>query len=304
MNEPLTPPGRLLLRLTTQCNSRCAHCGIADIAGLPDRTTAEALDELRRARARGAGEVVFLRGEPTARADLAPLAAAARQLGYRVIQVQTNGRLLAQPRLLDALLAAGVNFFEVSLFGHVPALHDLIDGTPGAGVQVMAALSLMGRRQVPLLVTVPVLRRNYLVLPQVAARAAQLGVRRIQFNYPRPVRVDGNWNTAVLVRLAEAAPHIRAALRAARRAGLRAETEAVPFCHLDADMREGLDATESFARHAVIDLHRRADSLTEHRREARPRAPECAGCAYAERCPTTWAAAQDLFGTADFTPLP
>ena len=52
----------------------------------------------------------------------------------------------------------------------------------------------------------------------IAARLAQLGVRRVQFNLPRPVRVDDAWNTAALVPLGEASPFIRAAIREAREA--------------------------------------------------------------------------------------
>jgi MoaA/NifB/PqqE/SkfB family radical SAM enzyme len=297
------PHGRLLLRLTARCNSRCAHCGIADLAGMPDRAAADAVAELRAARARGCDEVVFLRGEATLRNDLAAIANAARTLGYKLIQVQTNGGALADDAVLARLMAAGVNFFEVSFFGHVAPLHDAVDGTTGAFARVTAALINLARRRAAVLVTVPVVRRNYVALSMIAARLAQLGVRRVQFNLPRPVRVDDAWNTAALVPLGEASPFIRAAIREARALGMRAEAEAVPFCHLDESMRDGLDAAESFARHAVSDLHRREDSMEEHRRASRPRAPQCAACDLVERCPTTWAAAQDLYGTASLVPI-
>ena len=56
---------RLLVRLTTQCNSGCAHCTVADIAHLPDRPIAQLWREIVRGREDGCDELVFMRGEPT-----------------------------------------------------------------------------------------------------------------------------------------------------------------------------------------------------------------------------------------------
>ena len=45
--------GRLMVRLTTQCNSGCAHCTIADIAHLPERSVESVWQEIEAGRARG-----------------------------------------------------------------------------------------------------------------------------------------------------------------------------------------------------------------------------------------------------------
>ena len=60
------------------------------------------------------------------------------------IQIQTNGRRLADPDYLRRLIDAGVNEFFVSLHGPEP-VHDEITGRPGAFGEVMAALENLSR---------------------------------------------------------------------------------------------------------------------------------------------------------------
>ena len=295
---------RLMLRVTTRCNSGCAHCTIADIAHHPDKTLEEATQELVRAQETGCDELVIMRGEATLQPKiLLKLVRRARQLGYRHVQLQTNARMLSYGELVDRLMGAGLNFFEVSIFGHNAALHDAVDGTEGAFEQAMAGLGNLIARDADLMVTVPVVKRNVLRLPEIAEALAALGVRRVQYNFSRPVKVGPAWQTQVLVRLDEASPFIREALRRARALGMIAETEAVPLCHLDSTDIGGADVHEDFARHAVSDVHRREDDLTDHRQHQRPVAEPCEACVAKERCPRTWAAYQMLFGTWELRPL-
>lgn len=295
--------GRLMIRLTTQCNSSCAHCTVADIAHHPDKPAREALEEITAGRKRGCTELVFMRGEPTLRPDLLALARRARGMGYELVQVQTNGRKLAQPTFLKKLLAAGVNYFEVSLFGHVEALHDLIDGNPGAFKECATGIRNLARTHSNFLVTIPVIKRNFLVLPQITRRAAKLGATRIQFNFSRPVEANGGWNVAPLVSLTEASPWIRLAMREAVGLGLEATTEAVPLCHLDESSWKGAEIAEDFSRHQVSDLHRTEESMEKHRESSRPSPAICSDCRMVATCPTTWAAYQMLNGTDEFHPI-
>ena len=295
---------RLMLRLTTRCNSGCAHCTIADIAHHPDKTLQDATDELIRGREGGCTELVIMRGEATLQTKvLLQLTRRARKLGYVHVQLQTNARMLSYGELVDRLIHAGMSFFEVSIFGHDRDLHDAVDGTEGAFDQAIAGLKHLVERDAPLMVTVPVVKRNVLRLPEIAEMLAGLGVRRIQYNFSRPVKVGPEWQTKVLVRLDEASPMIREGMRRARALGMIAETEAVPLCHLDPDDAGGADVHEDFSRHAVSDVHRRADSLKDHRQSQRPVAEPCEACNAKEHCPRTWAAYQMLFGTWELRPL-
>lgn len=297
---------RLMLRLGTRCNSACAHCTVADVPASEERSPEQALAELIAARKRGCDELVIMRGEPTLRPDLPALARAARRLGYRLVQIQTNGRMLCYASYLDRLVAAGVDFFEVSLFGATAETHDAIAGEQGAFEQTVAGLRLLAARtQLGHLVTIPVLAANVCELVATVELIAALGLRRVQLNFTRPVRPSPElgWRTDVLARLDEAGPAIRAALHRADALGLASSTEAIPLCQLDPEHRAAAETARQFVDVAVVDLHRRHSSFASHHREVRPLAPACTTCSVADRCPTTWAAYQQLCGTDEFRPL-
>ena len=293
-----------MLRLSTRCNSACGHCTVADVPATDERSPKQALAELLAARKRGCDELVIMRGEPTLRPDLPYLARAARRLGYRLVQIQTNGRMLCYEPYLDRLTAAGVDFFEVALFGATASTHDAISGEAGAYAQTIAGLRLLAARP-PLghLVSVSILAANLGELLATVELVADLGLRRIQFNFTRPVRVDGRWRTDPLARLDDAGPPLRDALRRARALGIAASTEAVPLCQLDPEDRPAAETARDFVDVAVVDLHRRHASFAAHHREVRPLPDGCVQCCVAGVCPTTWAAYQKLFGTGELRPL-
>lgn len=295
---------RLMLRLGTDCNSGCAHCTVADVPASEARSPEQALREFVDARKRGCDELVIMRGEPTLRPDLPKLAHAARRLGYRLVQIQTNGRMLCYAPYLERLVRAGVDFFEVSLFGASAATHDAISAEAGAFEQTVGGLRLLAERpHLGHLVTVGVVAANVHELEQCATLVAELGLRRIQFNFTRPVRVEGRWRSELLAHLDEAGPQIRAGLARARSLGLSASTEGVPLCQLDPLDRPAAETARDFVDVRVVDLHRRHERFADHHRQVRPHAPQCGDCALAARCPTTWAAYQELFGQHELRPL-
>jgi molybdenum cofactor biosynthesis enzyme MoaA len=294
---------RLMVRLTTKCNSRCAHCTIADIAHHPEPTVERVWEDIVQGRRDGCTELVFMRGEATLKKELLSLTRQARRIGYEHVQLQTNARMLAYPEYVDRLLSAGVSFFEVSFFGDTAALHDRIDGCAGAFAQASAGLRHLAQRAAPTMVTVPVVARNYTRLAAIVETLHALGVQRVQLNWTRPVKVGPSWVSGPLVRLSAATPFVRAALQRARELGMAGETEAVPLCHLDPADRGGADVFEDFSRHQVADVHRSERSRGDYRRVARPLAAACASCGVREICPTTWAAYQQIFGTWELHPL-
>lgn len=293
---------RLMLRLTVRDDCDPAHGPISDIAHLPDRSFADAVRALAAGRKASCSELVIMRGEASSRPDLVELLGRAQAMGYGFIQIQTSGRSLARAGTRAHLLPL-IDAFEITLFAADEATHDALTGRPGSLRETLAGAkaAVTAGREVVLLV--PVLRRNLSRLIPVATLAAKLGVRRVQFCFPRPVETAAGIQAEALARLSDAAPRIREALRAAAAAGLAASTEGVPFCHLDADQRSGPDSDEEWARFRVDDLPRLEKALGDARSGSRPEAPACRGCGVRDSCPRTWALYLALFGSSELTPL-
>jgi carbamoyltransferase len=299
----LLPGGRrLMLRLTARDDCDPAHAPIADIAHLPDRSTADAVRALAGGRRASCSELVIMRGEASLRPDLPGLLVRARAMGYRFIQLQTSGRSLSRAGTRARLMGL-VDAFEIPVFSADEATHDALTRRPGSLRETLAGAraAVTAGREVALIV--PVLRRNLTRLTPVATLAARLGAARVQFVFPRPVETAAGLRVEALARLSDAAPRIREALRAAAATGIAASTEGVPFCHLDPDQRTGPDSGEGWARFRVDDLHRVEESLDPRRARSRPGAPACRVCGVRDACPRTWASYLALFGGGELTPV-
>lgn len=294
---------RLSLRLTARCDLDCGHCTLRDQRDRPDRSADDALRALAAGREAGCDELVILRGEATLRRDLGALVARARRMGYRFVQLQTDGKPLAAPALRDDLLRAGVDAFEVQLLASDEATHDRLAGTAGAFRATATAIKALAATGRQLLVTVPVLRQNLRSLAATVAFAKHLGATRVQFNFPRPVELPGRLLTDAVPRLAHAALAVRQAARVAAQHGVAVTTEAFPLCVLPPELHGSPDASEDWARHRVDDLHLTHDALDAVRPTQRPDAPPCRGCSARDRCPKTWALYLEIFGSDELRPL-
>lgn len=287
---------RLMLRLTARDDCEQAHAPIADIAHLPDRSFDDAVRALAAGRAAACSELVIMRGEAALRPDLPALLARARRMGYAFIQLQSNGRRLGT-------LTELVDVFELTVFAADEATHDALTGRPGSLRETLAGARAAVAAGREVVLNVPVVRRNLSRLVPAVRLASRLRARRIQLCFPRPVETPAGPRWEAQARLADAAPLIREALRAASAAGLDASTEGVPFCHLDAGQRAGPDAVGGWDRFRVDDLHRLEESLEASRLGSRPEAPACRGCAVRDSCPRTWASYLALFGSAELAPM-
>jgi MoaA/NifB/PqqE/SkfB family radical SAM enzyme len=129
------------------CNSDCVICMLSS---LEDRLAAVPFDQFRALVVKLVNDgrrrnLILSGGEVTTFAYLERYVEFAASLKwFSRIQIQTNGRRLADPDYLRRLIDAGVNEFFISLHGP-EEVHDAISRRPGAYREVMAALENLSR---------------------------------------------------------------------------------------------------------------------------------------------------------------
>ncbi len=301
---------RVLLRLLAQCSTSCATCPIRDVRGFPERSTADAMSLIAAERRAGADELVFLRGEVTAREDLTQLVEHASTLGYGIVQLQTDARRLSYARYTRALAHAGATHVEVLLYAADAATHDAIARLPGAFDQTWQGLQRAVAEGMSVQVQVPMARPALATLPALAPALAEVGVGRLQLALPRPIPTEDGACSSHVPTLAEASLTLRRVLEAAAGRVL-VQSEALPLCVVGAGTGPGPGPETALAsdydptRASVIihDLHRTVRDLSSLRPEYRPWSPRCAGCTVRQECPTTWGAWLGLHGDQELRPF-
>lgn len=302
---PLAEPAsadRVDLKVGFACNNHCHFCVQGDKRSRFGARPAEELREiLRRERAR-LDAVVFTGGEPTVRRDLPELVAFARELGYRAIQIQTNGRMFAHRGYVERLVAAGATEFSPALHGHVAALHDHLTAAPGAFAQTVAGIRNLKALGLYVLTNTVVTRPSYRHLPEIARLLVSLGVDQFQLAFVHPVGTAGTEFREIVPRLELAAPYLRAALQVGLDAGRPAYTEAVPACLLPG--YEACVAERIIPRTAIYDAEETIADYTRYRLdEGKAKGPACRECVHDAGCEGPWREYPERYGWEEFRPV-
>jgi len=291
---------RVDVKLGWSCNNRCRFCVQGDKRQrFADRATEDAkrlLDEAREA----ADELVLTGGEVTLREDLIDLVRHARSLGFHVIQVQTNGRRLADEALCDALMQAGVTEFSPALHGPRPEVHDELTRAPGSFKQTVRGILNVKRRGGRVVTNTVVTRSSYRLLAELGRLLVRLGVDQYQLAFPHPLGTAERHFAAVVPRLSLAAPYFRAGLDPGIEAGRRVMTEAVPLCFLGEGYRR-YAAERIMPRTRIFDAESVLPDYAAYRVvEGKAKGPPCEVCRLREECEGPWREYPEHFGWSEF----
>ena len=150
----LNIPLNVQLDLTYRCNERCVHCYL-DHDDHGEMTTAEIKDLLDQMADAGVFYLTISGGEILMRRDFFEILEYARARTFS-IKLKTNGILIRQKEA-DRIKSLGVESVQISIYSHIPEVHDAITKLPGSlkgsieairrlrahGIQVVIANVLM-----------------------------------------------------------------------------------------------------------------------------------------------------------------
>ncbi|HNW44823.1 MAG TPA: radical SAM protein [Elusimicrobiales bacterium] len=230
----------LTVALNYKCNNACGFCFLKAERelGLADAGARELRGLFAdNAAARRYGRLIISGAEATLRRDLPGIARRAlEEGGFSAVQLQTNGRRLADAAYCRALVSAGVSEFLVSIHAATPALDARLTGSRESFRQMRAGIRNILACGAKLISNTVVTSLNYRGLPRLARFFCDEGVRACRFWSFLEL---GNAGQAEYhVRFSAALPRLRAALEILAKKGGRAELSWFPRCLLGA--RAGL----------------------------------------------------------------
>jgi MoaA/NifB/PqqE/SkfB family radical SAM enzyme len=179
---------KLIMNITYKCANRCVFCATGDRinAGLEW----EKIDAiLRQHRDEGTDLLDIDGGEPTLHPRLIDAIGVARDLGYRAINVTTNGRMLRDAAFAERLLNSGMTHLLISLHGATAAVHEAATDAPDSFEQTVAGIdTVMALRpaHVDTGMNVTIVRCNVDHLLPLTALAIAKGFAKINFQFTTP----------------------------------------------------------------------------------------------------------------------
>ena len=284
------------------CNNRCVFCAQGERrSACPAVALPELEKRLIEARKHATG-LVLTGGEPTVHRHLVALVRVAKLLGFDPIQIQTNGRMLSYPGVVDVLLRAGATEFSPSLHGSTPELHDALTCAPGSFAETTEGIRNVVASGADLVTNSVVVRQNLHDLFSLVTLLASLGVRNIQLAMVHPVGAAAERFDEVVPRLADVVEPLARAWQAARALGVRVATEAVPLCFLPGT--EAMAVEASIPSTTVFDFDGTSIDYSAWRAgEGKVHGPPCESCEARSRCEGPWREYPEHFGWSEFRAL-
>lgn len=259
--------------LNYRCNSRCRFCFIERELSMKLEDTARGfLSRVFRENRRRGGlyeRIIFSGAECTLRPDLPDIVhEARREGGFSHVQIQTNGRRLADRSFLWKLAAAGIDEFFVSVHAGTAELDAFLTRSPKSFAEMRQGLRNLRELGVRTISNSAITASSAPHLDDLASFLLEEGVQECElwaFIEYGDIAQDGEH-----VRFAEAAPFVRAAARRLHEAGRTVRLSWFPACLLGDE------------RHLVT--HHRATLLIHDRFSERAAAHSAFSCPHQDRC--------------------
>lgn len=283
------------------CNNRCRFCVQGNKRAIFGNKSTEEVKRLLAEARKDSDSIVFTGGEVTIRKDLVELVRYARDLGYRIIQIQTNGRALAYRKLCEELIEAGATEFSPALHGHIPELHDFLTRSPGSFAQTVKAIKNLKDLGQWVMTNTVITRSNYRHLPDIARLLVSLGVDQYQFAFVHPLGTAAEFFHSIVPRMSLIEPFVHRGLDIGIAARRRVMTEAIPYCFMKG--YERYVAERIIPRTKIFEGHITIEDYTRHRLvEGKAKGPKCKECTYDPVCEGPWREYPEHFGWDEFEP--
>lgn len=130
------------IRVQFACNQACEFCFVS--THLPNPPHTAVLAAIDQAASEGA-YIAFSGGEPTLNPRVTEYIRHAKKAGIQSVELQTNAIRLADPKLAESVIGAGVDTAFVSLHGSRADICDAVTGAPGTWEKTVAGVDQLAR---------------------------------------------------------------------------------------------------------------------------------------------------------------
>lgn len=293
---------RVDIKIGFGCNNHCLFCVQGDkrnfCAFKPEK---EVITSLKKAFKKGKEEVVFTGGEPCMHPNFLKLVKTARSIGFKEVQIQTNGRMLAYEDFCLRVIQAGATQFSPALHGSNAKTHDYLTCAKGSFDQTIKGIKNLKKLNQYVLTNTVITSKNYRQLPKIAEILVNLNVDQFQFAF---IHLGGTaWENKdwIVPKKSTIMPYVKESLDIGLKAKRRVTTEAIPYCLMK--NYEECIAENIIPESMVFDAGFVVEDYSGYRKDkGKAKGPNCKKCKYDKVCEGPWKEYPEIFGWDEFKP--
>ena len=206
-------PDKVEVLMNWVCNQNCIFCSVGHklVSDKGVRTWEEIKKDIDFAKENKVDIISFSGGEPTIRKDIFKAIEYANEVGFEIIEIQSNGRMYKHMDFVKKLVDLGANRFLISIHADRPEIHDFLTRVKGSFEDTVKGLENLKKLEAEKRLLVVINKYNYKILPDIAKFFLKYKARSYHFSFAIP---DGyirdNYNQ-IVPKMTEAASYIKEA---------------------------------------------------------------------------------------------
>lgn len=167
------------ISITGLCNNNCVFCLDGDRTDKFHISKEEIKREIKNGLKEGATRLVLSGGEPTIHPDIVSFVKYGKEIGYKKIQIITNGRMLAYTKFVDEMVKAGLGEVTFSLHGNTKEIHEKMTRVPGSFNQIITGIKNAQEKGIITNTDTTITKINYQFLPEIISFISSLGINEV-----------------------------------------------------------------------------------------------------------------------------
>lgn len=291
------------IKITFKCNNFCDFCAQGEKRKyVKPKTFSEIKKNLKEALKLGTNKLVLTGGEPTLHPKIIEIIKEAKKMGYKKIQLQTNGRTLANEDFLLKLLNAGITEISPSIHGPNPQIHDTLTHAKGSFNQTIIGIKNAKKHGIYVLTNTVITSLNYRYLAEIAKLLVYLRVNQFQFAFIHIIGRGWENRNWIVPKKSEILPYLYKALDIGIKASIPCYTEAIPYCLMKG--YEQCISEKIIPDGPVFDADVFVENYGDYRKkEGKIKSEKCKKCIYYEICEGPWKEYPQIYGWDEFKPV-
>lgn len=257
------------ISVTGLCNNNCIFCLDGERRDRFHKKDSEIRVQIEEGIEEGAERLVLSGGEPTVHPDILDFVRYGKEVGYKRIQIISNGRMLAYSRFLDDIVKAGLDETTFSIHGHTARLHESMTRVPGSFKQIVAGMRNALSKNLIVNTDTIITKMNYRYLLDIIKFVHSLGIYEVNLMSIVPFGNSWKYRENVLYDFEKVVPYVHRTIEYCIRNGMNIWLSRFPAKYM-----------EGYERY--IDSYRKIHEDVVAMGDFFKREPECMGekCVY------------------------